>query len=153
MVVLIISPSTKILEVLRDVITERLDLVLGLYRTKYMKDFLENISLLLQRKGYIPQVVENFKEIKYDTARQKLHCLLSLCNFVITDDSEASGEIVELEYCRNVGVVTAILSQEKRRSSWMTLDFEIHSSDFKSFDYATNTLKELNKILNNEIIH
>ncbi len=80
------------------------------------------------------------------TPRQKLHAILSVCNFVIAEDSVPCGEILELEYCRHSGAITAIM-HTGQRSTYMTLDCGLHSPDFQAFNYNPKNLDEIKKVI------
>ncbi|GEM_PF-2287791 len=80
------------------------------------------------------------------TPRQKLHALLSVCNFVIAEDSVPCGEMLELEYCRHTGAITAIM-HTGQRSSFMTLDCDLHSPDFEVFNYNPKNFEETKKTI------
>lgn len=119
--------------------------ILGSYIKQ--KSILDKLRILLEVQEYTPIIIEDIENIEHETPRQKIHSLLATCNFVIAEDTEPCGEIIELEYCRHVGVVTAIISRKYERSSWMTSDFEIHSRDFKVFAYRSEKINDLEKLL------
>ncbi|GEM_PF-4173910 len=87
-----------------------------------------------QLKPVTLQSIKVEDTLKFETPRQKAHSLFSGAHFVVIENMCPAGQIVELEYCRNVGVMTAIVCKKDcKQSSWMTLDFPIHSNDIKVF--------------------
>lgn len=71
-----------------------------------------------------------------ESFRQRLHHLISGANFVILDNSYPHTNNLELGYCKNTGVITAILLKEDAwRNKHSGADFDIHSDDFKIFSY------------------
>lgn len=134
-----------------DLLKENTVVILGKYEEGEHKDFLDNIATIISTRGYTPILLEEMYEVKKGTPRQAIYNIISSCNFVIADDSEASGETLELEYCRNCGATTAIISRfyndNWQRSTFMTADFEIHSLDFKIFkiNCDVNNMTELEK--------
>ncbi len=67
---------------------------------------------------------------------------------MVSNNCKPCGELLELEYCRNTGVITAILSKKNERfGSWMTIDFHIHSRDFRIFDYGSEDIESLKKFV------
>ena len=124
-------------------ISERSVVILG---SKFFKDhIIEKISAILLDNKLSPSIAFKVQE-DFDihfTPRQRIYWFLSNSRFVIAEDSIPSGEMVELEYCKNLGVTTAILHDENLpRSSWMTLDVDIHGADFRCFPYNKDNLAE-----------
>ncbi len=144
------SVSKDFVKINLGIFLEKFVPVLGSYKGKRLR-FLQKISSILQDSGYIPIRMDKMKKPDFDTARHKLHTYLSTSCFAIVDDSTPSGAIVELEYSRNVGAITVILRPKGKKSSWMTLDFEIHSLDFKSFDYERENMRELGNLFKGKV--
>lgn len=122
-------------------ITKRNVVVLG--SRIYKEEVVNKISVKLLDNNLLPtpafKITQTIEE--HITPRQRICWFLSNSVFVIAEDSVPSGEIVELEYCKNIGVTTCILHDKNLpRSSWMTLDADIHTSDFKCFRYDKNNL-------------
>ncbi len=116
--------------------------ILGSYKTPHGRNFFKRVSAVLDDSEIPYTVIKNFEGMEFETPRKKLHWFLSGAKFVIADDSMACGEIMELEYCRHCGIVTAILTSETGdRSSWMTLDCDIHSKDFRCFEYGKDEVE------------
>ena len=142
----------KILRTNREVLLDRVVIILGGYEKI---DLLQAIQTELERMDFVPIVpgVGPFKELNYsETPRQKLHGYTSNAKFVLVEDSKPSGAIIELEYCRHVGVITPIIFEELSseitgRSTFMTLDLEVHSKDFKSFRYMKTDMKSIRVLL------
>ncbi|GEM_PF-4539699 len=117
-------------------------------------DFLKNIKIAVQSLGnYRCIIIEKIPHFKYETPRQKVHSFLSSSKFVIADNCKPSGELLELEYCRNAGVITAILAQKSQKlASWMSIDFHIHSKDFELFDYEKEDVDYLKEFMKSVIV-
>jgi len=114
--------------------------------------FLKNIKISLIDRGFRGIIIEQLPHFMYETPRQKVHSSLSNSKFVIADNCEPSGELLELEYCKNSGVVTAMITKKgERLASWMSIDFHIHSKDFCIFDYEKEDLESVRKFVD-EII-
>lgn len=135
------SVTTKLIELNKT--SSNLVVILG---SKYYKeDILKKIEPTLAQKGYTPivafEISENFEE--HFTPRQRIFWFLSNSVFIIAEDSIPSGEMLELEYCKTLGATTIILHDKKLpRSSWMTLDIEIHSSNFRCFEYDIDNIEK-----------
>lgn len=115
--------------------------------------FLKNIKIVLVEKEYNGIIIEELPHLKYETPRQKVHSFLSTSKFVVADNCIPCGELLELEYCKNSGVITAIMTKKgKKLGSWMTIDFHIHSKDFWLFDYDREDLDYIRKFMNNKVI-
>jgi len=127
-------------------ITENSVVLIGSYsgsQLKIIRECLEEVS------DSVAIEAKYVKDRHGMTPRQKLHAILSVCNFVIAEDSVPSGEMIELEYCRHTGAITAIM-HTGLRSSYMTLDCDLHSPDFNKFPYKTNK-EEVKKVVKNII--
>lgn len=115
----------------------------------FKEDIITKITSRLVERGYVPYVAFNLTEFvlpDHFTPRQRIYWFLADSCFVIAEDTVPSGEMVELEYCKNLGVTTAILHDKNLpRSSWMTLDVDIHCSDFSCFSYDKNNPEDLEK--------
>ena len=121
----------------------------------FKEDIIDMISAKLTQNGYTPiiafKISENF-ELHF-TPRQRICWFLANSRFVIAEDSVPSGEIIELEYCRNLGVTTAVLHDKNLpRSSWMTLDIDIHGTDFNCFGYDKNDKRDISARISEAII-
>lgn len=81
----------------------------------YMKNrvLLDKIKALVEIKHLIPVIIDALENIKHETPRQKIYNVLANAKFVIADDTEPCGEMIELEYCRNIGINTAIICKKK----------------------------------------
>jgi len=119
-------------------------LLLGNYENPEGEMFLESLKTNIERHfpyyGTTVKKLDSVSALLKKTPRQILHFWLSNFAFVIADDTLPSGEIVELEHCLHCGAVAAIIARGKtkeecRRSSWMTIDYHIHSTNFKVFEY------------------
>ena len=128
----------KIKNIIKYEISEKLVPVLGPYVRPENKAIIQNIVIAVSNPPNAMTPIDPEKinmEGVYDTARHKINSLIAKAKFVIVEDSVPSGAILELEYCKNVGAITAIFRKRGKKSSWMSIDFEIHSEDFCSFEY------------------
>lgn len=114
----------------------------------YSDPVLKIIRECLEETGedLAPVEARYVKERRGMTPRQKLHAILSVCDFVIAEDSVPCGEMIELEYCRHTGAITAVMHRGQR-SSFMTLDCDLHSPDFKKFPYKSTGKAEMKKVI------
>jgi hypothetical protein len=124
--------------------TTKMVLLLGNYEDQNSERFLKNIGKEVGRHGYSALTIKEIQTLfksRSRTPRQLLHYWLSNVAFVIADDTMPSGVIVELEHALHCGAVVAIISRAHklecgcRRSTWMTIDYDIHSPNFKVFPY------------------
>ncbi len=140
---MLMSIDRKIIETMQKEY-EKTVLLLGMYDGGESEQFLETLRLTLERKGeYQGITVKSLGDaLKNKTPRQLLHYFLSNVSFVIADDTYPSGVLTELEYALHCGAIVAIISRGNskddgcRRSSWMTLDYDIHTPNFKVFEYS-----------------
>ncbi|MFH1472447.1 MAG: hypothetical protein ABIF85_06105 [Nanoarchaeota archaeon] len=142
-----IETLTKLAETSKDSVV-----VLG--SRYYKEEIMGKIKSRLVDNGYAAfaavEITRSFDE--HFTPRQRIYWFLANSCFVIAEDSVPSGQMVELEYCKNIGVSTAILYDKNLpRSSWMTLDMDIHCSDFKCFCYDRHKDGNLEETVDNAI--
>ena len=107
-------------------------LLLGSFGDKE-KDLYNNLKIALEDfklNSTIVKIHQELKEKEGVTPRQLMHYLIAGSNFVIANDTAFGGQIAELEFCRNCGIITVIISKNGRRCSLMTLDHSVHSEDF-----------------------
>ena len=127
-------------------ITKKNVVVLG--SKNFKEETIGRITARLVEVGYTPIVAFKFSGAlqEHFTPRQRIYWFLADACFVIAEDTIPSGEMVELEYCKNIGVTTAILHDKNLpRSSWMTLDVDIHCADFACFPYDRQKPENLEK--------
>lgn len=124
-------------------ISKRTVVVLG--SKHYKEPIIKRMDSVLTENKFVPLVAFKISEMfeEHLTPRQRIFWFLSNSRFVLAEDSVPSGEMIELEYCKDLGVTTAILHDKNLpRSSWMTLDIDIHSSNFRCFEYEKDSIEE-----------
>lgn len=121
-------------------------LLLGSYSKPQSRMLMSNLAVLLAEEDYVPFLVEDLDRLSGEKPRQKVTFLISGVRFVIADDTHASGEILELDYCYNSGAVTCILRVDYNKSSWMSLDFEVDSRDMEVFDIDSTIIDDMDAL-------
>lgn len=142
-------PIPKLEELLKEHITiqEITDdsvVLIGSYSDNILKIIRECLEEIVP--PFVPIIAKKVTAQHGMTPRQKLHAVLSICGFVIAEDSIPCGEMIELEYCRHTGAVTAIMHRGVR-SSYMTLDCALHSPDFAEFEYKSKSKEDIRPII------
>lgn len=120
-------------------------LVLGSYSgDAYLK--LEQIIRQLKVRGYNPVLVKDIPDNLYQNLRQKVVTLGSLSRFIILDDSEPAGQIMEVELCKNNEWVTVIVRPNGSGSSFMTLGVSKTSKVINEiFYYEENLVQSIDE--------
>lgn len=105
---------------------DRLVLVLGSYSPGGEKR-LRSIAGALKDMGYEALLVSDLPGLPAQTLAQKVVTLGSLARFVIMDDAEKSGHLMELELCKANNWITVILRPDAVASSAMGLGVSVLS--------------------------
>jgi hypothetical protein len=108
----------------------------GLERLKTIAGFVRNA-------GYYPVLLKDVPEREFSTASivEKLTTISSLCEFVILEDSVASGHLLELSLLARNRRLGAILRVKGQGSTWMTSDYEMDFPHLKGFAYDLDRLE------------
>ena len=94
-------------------------LVLGSYNDAG-RQRLTAIAHILEDLGYEPLLIEDVPDFEHYDLPQKVTAIGAISRFVIIDDSEPSGHLVEVEICRHNRWVTVLLRTGGHGASWMT---------------------------------
>lgn len=116
---------------------ERTVLILGSY-SQGGRSQLEEIRTVLREMGFEGIIVDDFKDIHQQSLYEKTLMLGSLARFVVCDEIVASGHLIELKACADIGFVTAILRNEGKPVTWMNSDIAAERTYMKIFSYCDN---------------
>jgi hypothetical protein len=94
-------------------------LVLGSYGTAG-EERLREIAAGLHALGYEPLLVQDIPDQADRSLDQKVVTLAAISRFVVIDDTDKSGHLMEVELCRKNNWVTILLRVHGIGSSWMT---------------------------------
>lgn len=103
------------------------------------RPLLDRAAERLFELGYRPVFLDDFQDIPELSLDQKLSFLSSITGFTLCVDEVPAGHYTELSMCANLGVVTALLSNERfgdRASSAMLYDLHIRNRFLKNFVYS-----------------
>ncbi len=107
-------------------------LILGSYSEEGLKK-LCTIKEKIKEMGYTPILV---KDIELSgSLHRKVKTLGNLMRFIIVEDSEKSGHLTEIEFCKQDDWITAFLWKDGRPSSAMTKDYTVGTLIRRGFDY------------------
>jgi len=121
---------------------------------------LKRIQEILKKYSYIGIIAKEQNEILSDSTIRKISTLAMLSNFVIIENSSASGHLFELPFIRNLECITIVLQEVGKGSTWMLEDmykkynfikkvqYEEHELEYKlkkSLDWAFKKNKEYSK--------
>lgn len=82
--------------------------------------------------------LDGFADIHQQSLFEKMLMFGSLAKFVVCDESAASGHLIELKACSDIGFVTAILRNQGRPVTWMNSDIAAERTYMKVFSYASD---------------
>jgi hypothetical protein len=108
-------------------VKDRTVLVLGAYDEFGVKR-LSAISAALKDKGYNPILIKDIPDLLGQDLSQKVVTIGSISRFIVVDDSEPSGHIMEIDLCRINRWVTVLLRAEGKGSTWMTAGASLYSN-------------------------
>lgn len=95
--------------------------------------------------GYRPVLLDDFSDIADLSLDQKVLFLSSVTGFVLCVDEVPAGHYTELSMCANLGVVTALLSNQRfggRASSAMLYDLHLRNQFLKNFSYSLDGFEQ-----------
>lgn len=113
---------------------EKAVLVLGSYSPEGTKR-LAAIKRELVALGYDPLLLREVPDNAHQSLAQKVATLGHLARFVVIDDAEKSGHLVELSICEANRLVTIVLRPGGEPSSWMAAGQSIYSSVIREAAY------------------
>lgn len=114
---------------------ERTVLILGSYG-EAGRGRLNLIREALQQLGLEGVVLDEFADIHQQSLFEKMLMFGSLARFIVCDESSASGHLIELKACADIGFVTAILRSGGKPVTWMNADIAAERTYMKIFAYA-----------------
>lgn len=79
-----------------------------------------------------------FADIHQQSLFEKMLMFGSLARFIVCDESEASGHLIELKACADIGFVTAILRNQGKPITWMNSDIAAERTYMKVFCYVAD---------------
>lgn len=112
-------------------------LILGSY-TVEGRSRLEKIRSSLQKYQLDGVIVSDFADIHQQSLYEKMLMFGSLARFVICDESVASGHLIELKACADIGFVTAILRNHGKPVTWMNADIAFDRPYMKIIRYDSD---------------
>jgi len=89
----------------------------------------------LEEMEYKPVLVKDFQDLPELTNEQKVRFFMTTSRFVVIEDSFPSGAIAEMNYCRDMRVITACFRQTGRGSTYMVRDLPIDFKFIRDFEY------------------
>jgi hypothetical protein len=87
------------------------------------------------RIGYKPLLIKDIPDFEHYGLQQKLVAIAGMSRFIVIDDSNPSGHLIELEICRLNRWVTIVLRVHGCPSSWMTAGISLSSTVAASFQH------------------
>ena len=120
---------------------EKAVLVLGSYSLQG-KERLKRISEILKEHNYEPYLLKDIPDNPYQDLRQKVTAIASVVRFIIVDDIEPSGHLVELQLCNQGNWVTIVLRPQGIGPSFMARGFSITSKVFKEIEYLPDKFED-----------
>jgi hypothetical protein len=84
-------------------------------------------------------MLKDFVDIPQQSRFEKMLMFGSLARFIICDESAASGHLIELKACSDIGFVTAILRNQGKPVTWMNSDIAAERTYLKIFSYEDDS--------------
>ncbi len=100
---------------------EQTVLILGSYG-ETGRQRLGEIRRVLDGLGLEGIILDDFVDIRQQSLFEKMLMFSSFARFLICDESMASGHLIELKACADIGSVTAILRNQGKAVTWMNSD-------------------------------
>jgi hypothetical protein len=116
---------------------QRTVLVLGSYRDEGRKK-LSTIRRVLDESGLEAVTLDDFGDIHQQSVFEKMLMFGSLARFIVCDESEASGHLIELKACADIGFVTALLRPQGKSPTWMNADIAKDRAYMRAIAYETD---------------
>lgn len=109
-------------------------LVLGSY-DEPGRERLAKLSEAMRREGYEPFLASDVVDEPSLSLQQKVTLLAHLARFVVIDDTDPSGHVVEMKIAFDNNLHTIVLQGTGHPSSSMLAEMPILKSNFKAFPY------------------
>ncbi|MBB4119763.1 hypothetical protein GGR32_002069 [Mesonia hippocampi] len=118
-------------------------LILGKDTGEHMQK-LEKIAKILEENNLSPIIIKKKEDFKEEKPNQKIlrHALQS--KFIIIENTEPSGHLIEFEKIKITEKITAVIQKENNGATWLTEDSFIGRTDIKKFTYS-NSKKDFEK--------
>jgi len=116
---------------------QRTVLVLGSYKDEGRKK-LAIIRNALEKGGLEAVILEDFADIHQQSIFEKMLMFGSLARFIVCDESESSGHLIELKACAEIGFVTALLRPGGKSPTWMNADIAHDRAYMKAIAYESD---------------
>lgn len=116
-------------------------LILGKDSGEELK-LLRKIETYIKRLKFMPQLVKDVPDIPEMSNEEKMSAIASACKFVLMENSYPAGQIAEAKILSTNRIVTGMLRQEGKGSTWMIADYEFDFKFMKEFVYTLDTLKD-----------
>jgi hypothetical protein len=113
---------------------DRTVLVLGAYDEAGIKR-LDSIASSLTAIGYSPLLIRDIPDHPHQDLGQKVSAVGAIARFILIDDTEKSGHLMEAQICKQNAWVTVVLRAMGHRSSWMTAAFSASSKVLFEYEY------------------
>jgi hypothetical protein len=101
-----------------------------------------SIGESLRQKGYTSLLVKSFPDFRELSNEDKVRVFADVSRFVVIENSYPAGQIVECKICAMNRIVTTMLRQEGRGSSYMVTDYSKDFDFMREFVYKTTTLSD-----------
>lgn len=116
---------------------QRTVLVLGSYKDEGRKK-LAIIRDALEKNDLEAVTLDDFADIHQQSLFEKMLMFGSLARFIVCDESEASGHLVELKACADIGFVTALFRPGGKAPTWMNADIARNHVYIKVLAYESD---------------
>ena len=100
---------------------------------------LRKICDALHAEGYDSILVKDIPDHPHHDLRQKVTAIGAVARFVVVDDTERSGHIMELQICDTNNWITLVLRPGDRSSTWMTEGLSEKSKVIQEYKYDPST--------------
>jgi hypothetical protein len=116
---------------------ERTVLILGSYERG--EERLTRIRRSLEEVGFEGVMLKDFVDIPQQSLFEKMLMFGSLARFIVCDESAASGHLIELKACSDIGFVTAILRNQGKPVTFMNSDIASERTYLRIFAYENDS--------------
>lgn len=120
---------------------ERCILIIGCDSTDEGRAKLDNIRGVLDNLGYEGILVRKYRDIESQSIEEKMILFASITKFVICENSYFSGHIDELNICARNRLVTVVVHEKGKYTTWMQSCYPIDFSFIKKIQYTQKTFQ------------
>lgn len=132
----IIAEKVSMFEVVR-VFKYQQVLILG----KDTGEFINRLNAIagcIRLLGLIPVIIKRLPDIPVQSNEEKVRCFADLSKCVLVENSFPAGQILELKICSTNRIVTSMLREQGKGSSFMSTDFHADFKFMGEFEYTTD---------------